>query len=401
MNRSAHPSRWSIVCLVVLLAPAVFAVPIKREPKEKPMSGPFAGRFGEAKDKLVKEGGGNADSEAAVAAGLKWIVKHQKRDGSWSLDRFPCNCVGWGGHRNDVAGTAFGLLPLLGAGYTHKIDKTRKNPYRGNVLLGLQFLMRKQDRRTGTFAGSGNAGSGMYAHGLATIALCEAYGMTKDPRLKRSAQAAVNYLLRAQHPAGGWRYSPGQVGDTSVTGWQVSALRSAHAAGLTIPKTTLDRAIAFINSCMDANTSGYGYLNSQNPATPTTAIGLLCRQHLQGYDRQNESLAHGVKNYLEKSPPGSLKNMYYYYYATRVMHHFGGKVWEKWNEKMRDGLIKSQDQGTDPRHAHRKGSWLTAGDPWSGAGGRLMETSLSLLTLEVYYRALPFKKAERKEKLEK
>jgi hypothetical protein len=400
MNRSAHPRRWCIVGMVVLLAPAVIAVPITKEPKEKPLSGPFAGRFGEAKEKLVKEGGGNADSEKAVAEGLKWIVKHQRQDGSWPLHSSPCNCGGWGSQRNDIAGTAFGLLPLLGAGYTHKADKPRKNSYRGIVLLGLQFLMRKQNQRTGTFAGSVGAGA-MYAHGLATIALCEAYGMTKDPALQRSAQAAVNYLVRAQHPAGGWRYTPRTVGDTSVTGWQVSALRCARAAGLKVPKTTLDRASAFVNSCMDPRTSGYSYLARQNPATPTTAIGLLCREHLPGWDRNNARLAQGVKNYLDRSPPGRLKNMYYYYYATRVMHHFGGKEWEQWNAKMRDSLIKSQDQGTDRGHPHRKGSWLTAGDPWNGAGGRLMETSLSLLTLEVYYRSLLLKKAEMKQKLEK
>ena len=46
----------------------------------------------------------------------------------------------------------------------------------------------------------------MYAHGLATITLCEAYGLTKDERIGAAAQRAVIFIEHAQHPAsGGWR----------------------------------------------------------------------------------------------------------------------------------------------------------------------------------------------------
>ena len=71
------------------------------------------------------------------------------------------------------------------------------------------------------------------------------------------------------------------------------------------------------------------------------------------------------------------------------MHHMGGDVWQNWNAKMRDLLIKSQDKGEDPKRPHLKGSWSPVGDVHGGAGGRLMLTSLSILTLEVYYRYLP------------
>lgn len=76
--------------------------------------------------------------------------------------------------------------------------------------------------------------------------------------------------------------------------------------------------------------------------------------------------------------------MYYFYYATQVMHNFGGAKWKAWNEKMRVSLTTSQDQSNDPLLG--KGSWAPATDPHSKTGGRLMHTSLCLLTLEVYYR---------------
>ena len=46
----------------------------------------FAGRVGEAKKKLLESGGGSEKTEAAVATGLDFLVRFQKKDGSWALD---------------------------------------------------------------------------------------------------------------------------------------------------------------------------------------------------------------------------------------------------------------------------------------------------------------------------
>jgi hypothetical protein len=335
-----------------------------------PRPGSFDGRGGATRDRALTTGGGTRESEVAVVAGLNWLKRNQASDGRWLLDgNFKDR-----GLANDIAGTAFGLLPLLGSGHTHKPAKN--NDFDKPIEKALLYLIRKQDRRTGNFGG------GMYAHGLATIAMCEAYGMTQDPGLRRSAQMAVNYIVRAQHSAGGWRYSPGQAGDTSVTGWQVMALKSAQMAGLDVPELAMKKAISYLNECCDSS-EGYGYVGKG--ATPTmSAVGLLCRQYLQAWGPQNIRLIKGVDNHIKTTPPGTVKNMYYYYYATQVMHHFGGAAWNNWNAKMRDTLVKTQE-----KDGPNRGSWNSAGDAYSAPGGRLMNTSLSLLTLEVYYRHLP------------
>jgi hypothetical protein len=361
-------------------------------------AGGFNGRSAATKDKLVQEGGGNAASEAAVGLGLKFLAVHQGDDGRFSMDafhtyarekpglagkRFTCNCSGQG-MRNDTAGTAFGVLPFLAAGVTHRNANRMKEDYTKNVDAALRFLMLHQDAKTG------DLGGGMYAHGLATIALCEAYGLTADSSLKASAQKAVDFIVSAQDPAGGgWRYTPRSGGDTSVVGWQVMALKSAQMSGLKVPGPTLDGATKWLNSCATSNGGGYGYTGPQE--TPTmSAVGLLCRQYL-GWSPRHPGLLNGVAM-LNKYAPGpgtGINSMYFNYYATQVMHHMGGDSWGNWNPRMRDSLINSQDQGRAKNRPHQIGSWGPEGDAHGGVGGRLMQTSLSLLTLEVYYRHLP------------
>jgi hypothetical protein len=359
--------------------------------------GGFGGRSGATKEKLLLEGGGNTASEAAVAAGQKWLVMHQAEDGHWSLDGFDqhvggrCNCTGFGQH-NDIAGTALGLLPLLGAGETHR---NPRSTYKSSVEKGLRYLIKKQGR-------NGYFGGGAYGHALATIAICEAYGLTADNTLRGPAQKAIGYIRFAQSDNGGWRYEPKIGGDTSVTGWMVMALKSAQMSGLDVEDAqapTFNRASTFLGSVMTGDGSGYGYQRPEPTAT-MTAVGILCRLYL-GIGPRNSGVVSGV-NRLKRTPPSKrMENIYYYYYATQVMHHVGGDAWNAWNPAMRDLLVATQDKGTGSGRSHLKGSWSPSGDAYGGPGGRLMTTSLAILTLEVYYRHLPLYRLASQAKLEK
>jgi hypothetical protein len=341
------------------------------------LAGSFFGRSGSTRKQLLEEGGGTTESEAAVVRGLLWLKKNQAADGHWALD----GAFKDRGQNNDIAGTAFGLLPFLGAGYTHKAAKNAKtNPYEKPIEKALLYLIRKQDKRTGFFGGGPH-----YAHALASIAICEAYGLSQDPALKVPAQRAINYLVTSQHSAGGWRYHPGEAGDLSVTGWVVMALKSAQMAGLEVPENTMRKAIYFLDSVNELADEGYGY-TAKGSTYRLTSIGLLCREYLQFWGKNNQHMQKGVANHLKTRPPqAGMKDIYYYYYATQVMHHLGEPGWKAWNEPMRDLLVKSQDRGPGAL----EGSWSPVGDPFANTGGRLMITSLSILTLEVYYRHLP------------
>ncbi len=195
----------------------------------------------------LKKFGGNEKSEAAVAHGLNWLIRMQSQDGSWSLQGpFPDK----GKAPHEIAGTAFGLLPFLSAGYSHK----GKGVHTEVVKRGLLYLSRKQNPRTGDLGGN------MYEHALGTMALVKAYGLTNDPPLRVPAQKAVNYLVVSQHAAGGWRYTPNMPGDASVTGWVLQALWQAKQTKLDVPDVTFQKAIRFLASCQDKESGGYSYL---------------------------------------------------------------------------------------------------------------------------------------------
>lgn len=327
------------------------------------------GRGERSRGFLVKASGGTTQTEAAVAKGLRWLASVQEEDGSWNLPRF-------NGINTDTGGTGLGVLPFLGAGITH-----RQGQYKKTVDKAIQWIVRSQ-REDGDLSGSGHAQ--MYSHAICTIALCEAYALSRDSKLADPAQRAVDFISYGQHSKGGWRYSPKEPGDTSVLGWQVMALRSAQMAYLKVPKKTLDGAMEYLDQAQtERYGSLYSYMPGHGPSHVMTAEGLLCRQ-LLGWPRDHDGMTIGVKTLSKRESPDRRNvNFYYWYYATQMFHHYGGDPWTRWNYKMRDLLPALQEQrGVDA------GSWPPIGE-WSEQGGRIFSTSLALLTLEVYYRHLP------------
>ncbi len=329
---------------------------------------------------MVAREGGTTLTEAAVSRGLRWLAEHQNRNGSWSLDAFNdsqgCTCTGVGLH-SDSAATSLSLLPFLGAGQTHLVGQ-----YRDVVSLGLRWLISIQ-KRNGDLRESSTGNSGMYAHGQAAIVLCEAYLMTGDETFRDPAQRAIAFIVAAQHPAGGWRYFPGQEGDTSVLGWQLMALQSARAAGLSVPPRTFALANRYLDTVAKEPGGRYAYQPFREPTHVMTAEALLCRFYL-GSGLDTAGVQDGLDFLADSHLPSARDpDFYYWYYATQTLHHAGGARWTRWNQAMSDTLVSLQD-----RRGHEAGSWRPIG-PHTEAGGRIYSTALAVCTLEVYYRHLP------------
>jgi hypothetical protein len=353
-----------------------------------PLMAPFSGRSAEERARLIRREGGTVESEKAVEMGIEWIARHQRPDGGWSLETRPmCKgspCPGDGPiSTSDTAATGLALLPILGAGHDHM----KPGKYQKTLERGLFWLVKMQ-KPSGEIYVGGSQHTLFYSHAIATMALCEAYGLTKDKRLRDPAQRAVFYINKMQNKAdGGWRYQLGDPGDTSVFGWQIFALRSAHLAGLEVNRSVLKRARMFLDRVGGDGGASYSYLEGRPSTMTMTAEGLVCRQ-LMGWARDNPAMLAGtavIADHLELSEE---RNIYYWYYATQLLHNMKNKQWLRWNARVREGLISMQEIGV----GCERGSWSPSEpqvDRWGAMGGRLCVTSLSLLTLEVYYRYLP------------
>jgi len=339
--------------------------------------------------KLALANGATPESEAAVEAGLKWLARHQREDGAWSFKFHTPDCrnrcQGPGVYESPTGATGLALLCFLGAGYT-QLEGEHQETVR-KALNWLVLESREGDLRTSADRLEPEGHTGMYAHSLASMALCEAYGMTRDREVYRVASETIQFIARAQHPDnGGWRYRVAEPGDTSVVGWQVMALASARMAGIPIPRYVQGKAVNFLDLVYKPSTGEYGYMSRYGDTSKaTTAIGVLCRMYLQA-DQTPEIHDRSIRRIALRSP--RYNNEYENYYITQVLHHWGGERWERWNRMNRQRLVNSQIS-----EGHPEGSWNPDGR-WGGTGGRLYMTCMNVLTLEVYYRHLPLYRDE-------
>jgi hypothetical protein len=371
----------------------------------------------ETKQVLLKAYGGTAESEAAVLRGLKWLASQQNKEGgNWSLaggeQSIPqgageaepptddaaapaqSDVAGAGSSEGmGVAGTALALLPFLGAGVTHQsapADPAELKDYQDVVLKGLTWIgnqMQSGDAKT-----KGSLPGGMLAHAIGTITLCEAYGMSQDSRIKRAAEAALQYLVKSQQSDGGWRARESASSDLQTTRWAIMALRSGQLAGLSSDRTTLNKAGKFLDSCGagpdDAKLSRYSQEPGGEATLAATAAGLLSRE-LLGWERDKPELAAGCQWLLQNLPSVASSEtgraaLYYELNATQLFHHLENEQWDKWNHAAREHLVAlQQPKGT------LEGSFNPGETGIAGRGGRLDSTVLALLTLECYYRQMP------------
>lgn len=371
------------------------------------------------RNRIAVEMGATEDSERAVELSLQWLARHQNIQGFWDPDGFSVHCPAGdrctalamlgrdppdpfnepvtdpntpvrqrSGMDADAGVTGLAILAFLGAGYTHE-----EGTYADQLDRALRWLIRQQ-RSDGYLGGKAGRYAQIYCHGMATIAIGEAYGMTNDPTLREPLSRAIKYIVSLQNSSdGGWRYEKGQeLGDVSIFGWQLLALKSAATAGLDVPGEAWEGAIDFLKRNGQGKYGGLaayrfyrdtnGQLRKENPKPSMTAEALFSRQIL-GMKRTNPASTEAVEFLMQHLPRRATYDLYYWYYGTLAMYHHGGAEWKKWNDALRETLVS--DQRTT---GHATGSW-DARSPWGDYGGRVFSTAMSTLCLEVYYRFLP------------
>ncbi len=337
---------------------------------------------------LAEKQGATQQTEEAVKAALKWLADNQEPDGRWDASRHGAGRElqidgrdrQGAGAGADTAATGLALLTFLASGHTHL-----EGDYQEHVRRGLEFLIRAQGP-DGNLGGRASAFAFMYSHAIGALALSEAYAMTRDrdTRLREPVRRAIAYTLAAQSTeTGGWRYKPGDPGDTSQLGWQLMALKSAEFAGLTIPDQAKQGAARYLRSVSLGRAGGLAaYRPTEKATRPMTAEALVCRQFL-GAPPSDPACREAGEHLLLEMPGRGEANLYYWYYGTLGMYQLQGAYWRQWNEQLQAVLLARQ-QKSGPL----AGSW-NPDTRWDNYGGRVYSTALSALCLEMPYRFLP------------
>jgi hypothetical protein len=363
------------------------ALPSRRQGVgDRDMPGIYKGRVAPDRSRLAQQQGANEQTEKAVRAALGFLARSQEADGRFEPSLHEAgremHIAGRdrqsAGGRSETGMTGLALLAFLASGHTHV-----QGDYSENVRRGLEFLMRKQ-RADGGLGGNGALYEYMYCHAMAAFAMGEAYGMSGDDRLEPYVRKAVAFTLAMQNKeTGGWRYNLGDPGDTSQLGWQLMALKSAELAGIPIPSDARQGVFRFLGSVSYGSRGGLAaYRTGETPTRTMTAEALVCRQFL-GVGSDTPAVTEATDYLLAELPGEGKANIYYWYYGTLAMHQIQGDRWQRWNAALQKALISTQQTG-----GPNAGSW----DPdalWGTYGGRLYNTTLSTLCLEVYYRFLP------------
>jgi hypothetical protein len=269
-------------------------------------------------------------ADVAIEKGLQHLIKTQRKDGSWAADNGTVS----------IGGTSLGLMAFMVKGHFPGFG-----PYGPALDRAKDYLLQLAKESPNGVMGS------MYEHGLFTLAMSEIWGMTKDvednKKIQTALERAVQVILRAQSPLGGWRYAarPDAGQDTSVTAMVFVSLASARQAGILVPTETIDRVTSYLrDQVWNEQSGGFGYQGSNGTTVACTAGGAYAAQ-LCG-KRETEWVAAAIR-YLENNPKvfnrKELGHFYYaHYYAIQAMVQAGGDHYANWYPKIRDALLKLQ-----------------------------------------------------------
>ncbi len=337
---------------------------------------------------------GDAATEGAVMKALRWLKKTQLPNGAWP--------------GQSTAMTGFAILTYLAHGETPSSKEFGETVRKAlDYLIGACYEDKKGMTR---FKGvDGNE----YSHLIAAYALCEAYGMTKNPNAREVAEKALTRIIQGQSPTGGWDYKMNKAStrdDLSYAGWAIQALKAGKMAGIHL--TGMEESIKKAIRCLKTRNfkkGGFGYC-AGNPPGGLTATGCLAMQ-LLGYAKEPEVKA--SLEFMDKWKPtfdkkhmaGGNNSQYYSYYASQCKYQAGmckgatpanQNSWKDWNVAMKGlypkAIIDDKNKDgtpmtvTDPGGKERQcGHWKNN----DGFSSEVMATALCALQLMVYYRYLP------------
>ncbi len=323
----------------------------------------------------IASNGGDPKDEEVIVKGLRWLKAHQNEDGSY-------------GQEYSVAMTGLALLSFMG-----HCERPTSKEFGPSVRKAIDYLCEAGSSGHLAHAG-GNAW--VYEHGIGTYALSESYILTKEVKIAEVLKKTVRAIVEGQGSDGGWQYGFAKSGngDTSVSGWQIQALKAAILTGLNIDGTDAAMRLAMNNIMrVRGGKGGFGYRTPEDKWS-LTGVGVLALE--VGRHERGLAVRQGLHFIVDE--PGSPKmewnspdaNLYAWYYVTQACFQYGGSPWHKWNRQFQPEIASHQSaDGSWPETGAKEKS---GGLHWTGTGStidaQVYRTSLCILMLEVYYRYL-------------
>lgn len=311
---------------------------------------------------------------------LDWLKGQQNDDGSFSGARGESGFT-----QAPVAVTAMSALAFMASGST-----LGRGPYRDQVSGAIRYLIGKRrhysfdspkartidgtvvaNRVTyGYIADDTDNTSRMHGHGLATLALAEAYGTysidasfgdaailkaKKDlTDIREVLVDAVRLIEMSQTSEGGWYYAPGNTDhEGSVTITMIQALRAARDAGVYVDKGVIDDAVQYVRKSQNTVNGAFKYsLHDTKQTYALTAAAIATLNATGDYD--SAVIDHGIRYMLDNDPvldpiSGSAsRDVHPHYarlYAAQAYFQYRDPgLWQRWYPLILDEV----EQRVDP-----------------------------------------------------
>ena len=298
-------------------------------------------------------------AQEAIARGLRYLASSQQADGSWKTESYGSRQLGV---------MSLAILAFMANGHVGD-----GGDYAEVTNRGIDNILRCA-KPNGLLNVSG--GHDMYNHGLTTMVLVEAYGMTGDPEARRVLGKAVELIVRCQGPEGGWTYAAVRgTHDSSISVMQLLALRAARSVGIAVDPEVIEKAHAYVRACY--RDKQFGYTPGGGASYPLTASGTVSLLAAGKTAAVDEATAGGLESLARLTPNFSPGQGYYYYgtyYAALAAKLAGGRHYQEIYPPIARRLIEVQRDD---------GSWQ------GGSTGRIMNTGIAVFVLSLPADMLP------------
>jgi hypothetical protein len=309
-----------------------------------------------------------------VARGHAWLIKHQNRDGSFSIERQDAIKAA------PVAVTALAALSLMAGG-----SLPDRGEHERTVRSAIDWLI-DHCNDAGYFTTDSDTVSKMHGQGYALLALTQACGMygedsERREQLRSAIARGVRLIETSQGDTGGWYYDPVKTSyhEGSVTVCMIQALRAARDAGFAVDRGVIAHAVQYMKASQDPATGRFRYMINDPKTSWALTAAALSTLNATG-DYGSELVTRGFEALQESDPitnGWSLEQFQDYgalYAAQAYWQHPDRSAFDRWWPEFLAQCDKSQRPD---------------GDFADNQFGNVYATSIVTLTLQVPVGYLP------------